>query len=98
MRSKVEEYENIIDCMEREYKAKCNEHQTKITSMEAYYNEIIRKQSPRNVMKNWVKNKESGGNYIVSLILFIFSVDIRQPNQPCTHYLRRHLRVAPACR
>ena len=46
LRSKVVEYETIIDCMEQEYEDKCNEHQTKITSMEAYYEETIQKQSP----------------------------------------------------
>ena len=97
LRSKVEEYENIIDCMEREYEAKCNEHQTKITLMEAYYKEIIRKQSPRHVMKHWVKNKDSHGNYIAFLRFSFFSLDKRQTNQCCTHYLRRPLQVAPAC-
>jgi methyl-accepting chemotaxis protein len=66
LRSKMDEYDVIIDCMEQEYEAKCNEHQTKIASIEAYYEEIIRKQSPRYVMKHWVKNKESHGNYIAS--------------------------------
>ena len=29
LRSKVDEYEAIIDSMEQEYKDKCNDHQTK---------------------------------------------------------------------
>jgi hypothetical protein len=61
LHSKVVEYETIIDCMEQEYEDKCNKHQTKITSMEAYYEEIIRKQSPCYVMKHWVKNKNLHG-------------------------------------
>ena len=34
LRSKVDEYEAIIDSMEQEYEDKCNDHQTKITSIE----------------------------------------------------------------
>ena len=64
LRSKVDEYEAIIDSMEQEYEDECNNHQTKITSIEAYYEEIILKQSPRHVMKRWVKNKQSRGKYI----------------------------------
>ena len=41
LRSKVDEYDVIIDCMEQEYEAKCNEHQTKISSMKAYYESDI---------------------------------------------------------
>ena len=78
--SKVDEYEVIIDCMEQEYEEKCNEHCTKISSIKAYYEEIIRKQSPRYVMKHWVKNKESRGKYIASLILSICSLDKHQTN------------------
>ena len=62
--SKVDEYEVIIDCMEQEYEDVCNGHQTKITSMEEYYEEIICKQSPHHVMKHWVKNKDLRGNNI----------------------------------
>ena len=75
LHSKVDEYDVIIDCMEWEYEAKCNEHRTEISTIKAYYEEIIRKQSPRHVMKHWVKNKESRGNYIASLILSIFSLN-----------------------
>jgi len=50
--------------MEQEYEDKCNDQQTKITSIETYYEEIIRNQSPRHVMKHWVKNKDSRGKYI----------------------------------
>jgi len=64
LRSKVDEYEAIIDSMEQEYEDKCKDHQTKITSIETYYEEIIRNQSPRYVMKRWVKNKDLRGNYI----------------------------------
>jgi hypothetical protein len=98
LHSKVVEYDAIIDCMEQEYKDKCNEHQTKITTIEVYYEEIIRKQSPRHVMKHWVKNKDLCGNYIASPNFSIFSLDKRQTNQRRTHYLRWQLRVAPACK
>ena len=72
LRSKVDEYDVIIDCMEQEYEDKCNEHQTKISSMKAYYEEIITKQSPRYVMKHWVKNKESRGKCILHLRIFYY--------------------------
>ena len=61
LRSKVNEYEAIIDSMEQEYEDTCNDHRTKITSIETYYEEIIRNQSPRHVMKRWVKNKDRCG-------------------------------------
>jgi hypothetical protein len=85
---KVVEYNTIIGCMEQEYEDKCNEHQTKITLIVAYYEEIIRKPSPRHVMKHCVKNKDSCGNYIASPNFSIFSLDKRQTNQRRTHYLR----------
>ena len=72
LRSKVDGYDVIIDCMEQEYEAKCNERQTKISSMKAYYKEIIRKQSPRYIMKHWVKNKESRGKCILHLRFFYY--------------------------
>ena len=50
--SKVNEYEVMIDCMEQEYGEKCNEHPTKISSIKTYYEEIIKKHSPRYVMKH----------------------------------------------
>jgi hypothetical protein len=60
LQSKVDEYEVIIGCMEIEYKDKCNKHCTKIASIEAYYQAVIAKNSPRYVMKHWVKNKTRG--------------------------------------
>ena len=51
----------MINCMEQEYDKKCNEHHTKISSVKAYYEEIIKRNSPRYVLKQWVKNKESRG-------------------------------------
>ena len=98
LHSKVVEYDAIIYCMEQEYEDKYNEHQTKITTIEVDYEEIIRKQSPHHVMKHWVKNKDLCGNYIASPNFSIFSLDKRQTNQCRTHYLRWQLRVAPACR
>ncbi len=72
-RSKVEEYEVIIDCMEQEYEEKCCEHCTKISLIKAYHQEIITKNSPCYIMKHWVKDKELHGKYIVSPILYIYS-------------------------
>ncbi len=66
LRSKVDEYEVIIDFMEKEYDEKCNKHQAKISSIEAYYQEVIAQNSPRYVMKHWVKNS-TGGKYMLSL-------------------------------
>jgi hypothetical protein len=57
---KVDEYEAIIDCMEIEYEDKCNKHCTKIASIEAYCQAVITKNSPRYVIKHWVKNKTCG--------------------------------------
>ncbi len=72
LHSKVDEYDVIIDCMEQECEAKCNEQQMKISSMKAYHEEIIRKQSPHYVMKHWVKNKESHGKCIFHLRFFYY--------------------------
>jgi hypothetical protein len=46
LRSKVDEYDVIINCMEHEYEEKCNEYQAKISLIEACYNDIIAKNSP----------------------------------------------------
>jgi hypothetical protein len=69
--SKVDEYEVIIDMMEHEYEDKCTKHCTKIASIEAYYKEVIAKNSPHYVMKHLVKNK-TRGKYVASLIVFYF--------------------------
>ena len=81
----MDEYEAIIDSMEQEYEDKCNDHQTKITSIETYYEEIIRNQSPRHVMKRWVKNKDSCGNYITCPRSLFFGLHKRQTNLCHTH-------------
>ena len=78
--SKVDEYEVMIDCMEQEYEEKCNEHCTKISSIKTYYEEIIKKHSPRYVMKHWVKNKQAPGKYIASQIISICSLYKRLTN------------------
>ncbi len=46
--------------MEIEYEDKCNEHRTKIASIETYYQAVIAKNSPLYMMKHWVKNKTRG--------------------------------------
>lgn len=53
--SKVDEYKDIIDCME-----KGNEHRIKISSLEAYYQQVIEQNSLHYMMKHWVKNKMCG--------------------------------------
>ena len=60
LHSKVDEYEVIVDFMEIKYEDKCSEHCTQIASIEAYYQAVIAKNSPRYVMKHWVKNKTRG--------------------------------------
>jgi hypothetical protein len=55
LKQKVDEYEDIIDWMESEYEETCHNYQTKIDSIEAYYTAIIAKNTPRYVMKQWVK-------------------------------------------
>jgi len=71
--------------MEQEYEDKCNDQQTKITSIETYYEEIIRNQSPRHVMKRWVKNKDLCGNYIACPCSLFFGLHKRQTNLCHTH-------------
>jgi hypothetical protein len=46
LHSNVDEYEVIINYMEKEYEWKCNEQRTKISSLEAYYQEVIAENSP----------------------------------------------------
>ncbi len=60
LRSKVDEYEVIVDFMEIEYEDKCSEHRTQIASIEAYFQAVIAKYSLRYVVKHWVKNKTRG--------------------------------------
>jgi hypothetical protein len=62
LRNKIEEYEEIIGWMEHEYKEKCNKYQSMISSINAYYKEVIATNSPRHVMKHWVKNKPRAGD------------------------------------
>jgi hypothetical protein len=71
LHSKVDEYEVIIDCMEKEYEWKCNEQHTKISSLEVYYQEVIAEKSLRYVMKKWVKNKMQGKSMLLMYIIFV---------------------------
>jgi len=72
LKQKVNEYEDIIDGMEHEYEETCQNYQTKIGSIEAYYTAIIAKNTPRYVMKQWVKNK-TRGEYIQYTMILIAS-------------------------
>ncbi len=60
LKKKVGEYDEVIDWMEHEYEERCQEYETQIDSLKAYYEAIIAKNSPRYVMKHWVKNKSHG--------------------------------------
>ena len=72
LKQKVNEYEDIIDWMEHKYEETCQNYQTKIGSIEAYYTAIIAKNTPRYVMKQWVKNK-TRGEYIQYTMILIAS-------------------------
>lgn len=74
LRSKVDEYEGIIDHMEKEYELQCNESCTKISSLEAYYKEVIAANSPHYVMKKWVKNKTRGKSMLSFDILTLYRI------------------------
>ena len=76
LRSKVDEYEGIIDHMEKEYElqCQCNESCTKISSLEAYYKEVIAANSPHYVMKKWVKNKTRGKSMLSFDILTLYRI------------------------
>lgn len=74
LRSKVDEYEGIIDNMEKEYELQCNESCTKISSLEAYYKEVIAANSPHYVMKKWVKNKTRGKSMLSFDILTLYRI------------------------
>ena len=72
LQQKVNEYEDIIDWMEHEYEETCQDYQTKIDSIEAFCTAIIAKNTPRYVMKHWVKNK-TRGEYIQHAMILIVS-------------------------
>ena len=72
LKQKVNEYEDIIDWMEQEYEETCQNYQTKIDSIKAYYTAIIEKNTPRYVMKHWVKNK-TRGEYVPHAMILIAS-------------------------
>jgi chromosome segregation ATPase len=74
LRSKVDEYKGIIDNMEKEYELQCNESCTKISSLEAYYKEVIAANSPRYVMKKWVKNKTRGKSMLSFDLLTLYRI------------------------
>jgi hypothetical protein len=58
--------------MEHEYEESCQEYETQIDSMKAYYEAIIAKNSPRYVMKHWVKNKSRGEYVYVMILIALF--------------------------
>ncbi len=60
--NKVDEYEEIFGWMKHEYKGKCNKYQSTISSINAYYEEVIATNSPWHVMKHWEENKSRAGN------------------------------------
>ena len=74
LRSKVDEYEGIIVNMEKEYELQCNESCSKISSLDAYYKEVIAANSPRYVMKKWVKNKTLGKSMLSFDILTLYRI------------------------
>jgi uncharacterized protein YoxC len=60
--NKVDKYEEIISWLEHEYEEKFNKYQSTISSINAYYKEVIATNSPWHIMKHWVKNKSRAGN------------------------------------
>jgi hypothetical protein len=91
LHSKVDEYEVIIDFMEKEYNEKCNKHKAKISSIEAYYQEVIAQNSPHDVMKRWVKNS-TRGKYMLSLC-----VQLQIEYCLLMHQCRWSLQMATTC-
>jgi hypothetical protein len=58
--------------MEHEYEERCEEYETRIDSLKGYYEAIIEKNSPRYVMKHWVKNKSRGEYVHVMMLIALF--------------------------
>ena len=76
LEKKVGEYDEVIDWMEHEYEEKCQEYVTRMGSLKAHFEAIIEKNSTRYVMKHWVKNKNTRGEYVYVMLL-IASFDHR---------------------
>jgi hypothetical protein len=60
LQKKVDEYEVIIDTMQREYEEKVADYDSIIAYMDSYYEDTMRQLQPRFIMKHWVKNKTRG--------------------------------------
>ncbi len=73
LKKKVGEYVEVIDWMEHEYEERCQEYETRIDSLKAYYEAIIAKNSPRYVMKHWVKNISHGEYVYVTILIALFN-------------------------
>ena len=60
LQEKVDEYEVVIDSMQREYAEKEDEYQSIIEYMDLYYKNVVEQLQPQCIMKHWVKNKTQG--------------------------------------
>ena len=60
LQEKVDEYEVIIDTMQKEYAEKVAEYDSIIDYMDSYYEDMMRELQPQFIMKHWVKNKTRG--------------------------------------
>ena len=60
LQEKVDEYEVIIDTMQKEYAEKVAEYDSIIDYMDSYYEDTMRELQPQFIMKHWVKNKTRG--------------------------------------
>lgn len=60
LQAKVDEYESIINTMQKEYEEKVDEYDSIIAYMDGYYEDTISELQPRFIMKHWVKNKTRG--------------------------------------
>ena len=73
LKEKVGKYDEVIDWMEHEYEERCQEYETRIDFLKAYYKAIIAKNSPQYVIKNWVKNKLHGEYVYVMILIALFN-------------------------
>lgn len=60
LQMKVDEYEVIIDSMQKEYEEKVAEYDSIVAYMDSYYEDKLSELQPRFIMKHWVKNKTRG--------------------------------------
>ena len=73
LKDKVGEFDEVIDWMEHEYEERCQEYETRIDSLKAYYEAIIAKNSLGYVIKHWVKNKLRGEYVYVMILISLFN-------------------------